>query len=125
MSTIFPAFYAPTRTLLMMLRSIVSCLSLAMATVSPTIQTSLLTPAAVSVARSHMRTSCGTSFKEGAGAVLCLMELDMEDLRIESDLGFVVGPHECMTLLRWVEQNNVLAIICDCQFSRVPWGRAN
>lgn len=57
--------------------------------------------------------------------MLCLMELDMEDLRIESDLGFVVGPHECMTLLRWVEQNNVLAIICDCQFSRVPWGRAN
>ena len=70
MSITFLAFYAPTRTLLTMLRSIASCRSLVMATPSSTMQMSLRTRVAVLVAKSHMRTLCGMSFREAADAVL-------------------------------------------------------
>lgn len=93
MSITFLAFYAPIRTLLTMLRSIASCRSLVMATPSPTMQMSLRTRVAVSAAKSHMRTLCGTSFREAADAVLFPMALDLEDPSFENDLATVLGGH--------------------------------
>ena len=93
MSITFLAFYAPIRTLLTMLRSIASCRSLVMATPSPTMQMSLRTRVAVSAAKSHMRTLCGTSFREAADVVLFPTVLDLENLSFENDLTTVLGGH--------------------------------
>jgi len=93
MFIIFPAFCAPTQTLLMMLRSIASCRSLAMVAVSLTMGMSLRIRAAVLAARSLMLTSCGMSSGEGADAVLSPTALDGEDLVVENDLMASVGTH--------------------------------
>jgi hypothetical protein len=76
-----------------MLRSIASCRSLATATPSPTMQMSLRTRVAVSAAKSHMRTLCGTSFREAADAVLFPTALDLEHSSFENDLTAVLGGH--------------------------------
>jgi hypothetical protein len=86
MFIIFLAFCAPTRTLLTMLRSIALCRNSAMVIVSPTMETSLRTQVAVLAAKLHMRTLCGTSFREAVDAVSFPTALDMEDSSVENDL---------------------------------------
>ena len=56
-------------------------------------QMSLRTRVAVSAAKSHMRTLCGTSFREAADVVLFPTVLDLENLSFENDLTTVLGVH--------------------------------